>query len=125
MVFNMRREKEARRRVLTELHSKMPSCRITRLKGELISQKSGRRSTFLSQPQRQPLLIDAKYPCILPPSCQYFLDIRVRSAYSPSVSIISNGFVLFVENESSEPMAPAVRRAESAPVEAHGGRSVA
>jgi len=77
-------------------------------KGELISQKSGRRSTFLSQPQRQRLLIDAKYPCILPPSCQYFqyfLDMQVCYAYSFSVksnalSIIPNGFVLFVENES-------------------------
>jgi len=35
---------------------------VTRPKGELISQKSGRCSTFLSQPHRQPLLFDAKYP---------------------------------------------------------------
>jgi len=33
---------------------------VTRPKGELISQKSGRCSTFLSQPHRQPLLFDAK-----------------------------------------------------------------
>jgi hypothetical protein len=38
------------------------SRRVTRPKGELISQKSGRRSTFLSQPHRHPLLFDAKYP---------------------------------------------------------------
>jgi hypothetical protein len=31
-------------------------------KGELISQKSGRCSTFRSQPHRQPLILDAKYP---------------------------------------------------------------
>ena len=40
------------------------NVRINRMnpKGELISQKSGRRSTFQSQPHLQPLLFDAKYP---------------------------------------------------------------
>jgi hypothetical protein len=35
---------------------------VTRPKGDLIFQKSGRRSTFLTQPHRQPLLFDVKYP---------------------------------------------------------------
>ena len=35
---------------------------MTQPKGELISQKSGRCSTFLSQPHLQPLLFDAKSP---------------------------------------------------------------
>jgi hypothetical protein len=35
---------------------------VTRPKGELISQKGGRRSTSLSQSHRQPLLFDARYP---------------------------------------------------------------
>jgi hypothetical protein len=37
----------------------MPSCRVTRPKGELISQKSGHRSIFITQLHRQPLLFDA------------------------------------------------------------------
>jgi hypothetical protein len=39
----------------------MPSCRVTRPQDELISQKSGPRSTFLTQPHRQPLFFDAQY----------------------------------------------------------------
>jgi hypothetical protein len=35
---------------------------VTRPKGELISQKGGRRSTSLSQSHRQSLLFDAKSP---------------------------------------------------------------
>jgi hypothetical protein len=40
----------------------MPSRRVTRPKGEPISQKSGRRSTFLTQSRRHPLFFDEKYP---------------------------------------------------------------
>jgi hypothetical protein len=40
----------------------MPSRRVMRPKGDLISQKSGRRSIFLTQPHRQPLFFDEKYP---------------------------------------------------------------
>ncbi len=39
---------------------KMPSCRVTRPKGELIFQKGGRHSTFLLKSDRQPLLFHVK-----------------------------------------------------------------
>ena len=38
-----------------EIFPQMPSCRITRPKGELISQKSGRRFTFLTKSHRRPI----------------------------------------------------------------------
>jgi len=38
----------------------MPSYRVKRSKDEMISQKSGRQSIFLTLPHRQPLLFDAK-----------------------------------------------------------------
>jgi len=54
-------EKDACRRGLPALCSKLPSWRATLPKGKLISQKGGQRFTSLSQPHRQPLLFDAQY----------------------------------------------------------------
>jgi len=41
---------------------KMPPCRVTRPKNELIFQKSGHQSIFLTQPHRHHLLSDLKQP---------------------------------------------------------------
>jgi len=49
--------KKAGRRGLFELYSKMPSCRVTRPKDELISQKSGHQSTFLTKSHRHPCFL--------------------------------------------------------------------
>ncbi len=61
----------------------MPPCRVTRPKGELISQKSGHQSTFLTKSHRHPLLFDANYPLtsknsppILPSRKRKFLSIN-------------------------------------------------
>jgi hypothetical protein len=45
----------------------------------MISQKGGRCSTFLSQPHRQPLLFDAKYPLTSNNSPLYFHQLEAMS----------------------------------------------
>ena len=54
--------KKACRGDLSEICPTMPSCRVTRPKCGMISQKSGHRSTSLLQSHRQPPVFDAKYP---------------------------------------------------------------
>jgi len=61
---------------LPELCSKMPFLRVTRPKGEPISQNDGRCSTSLSQPHRQPLLFDG----------QNSIDTQNLSSYTPTVN---------------------------------------
>lgn len=68
--------KEVCRRGLSELCSTTSSCRVTRPKHELLTQKSVCRPIFLTQPHRQPLLFYAKYPLSSKDSTSILLTIE-------------------------------------------------